>query len=114
MTIVEMPTPKLQAFALHAESRGQVQGSAERVFEHLDNHARLAAHMNLRSWRTGWSRMGLSLDEQAGRALGSRIHLEGRVLGVHLSLDGLVIEHIPPVRKDWRYRPIAERACACS
>ena len=101
MTIIEMPTPKLQAFALHAECRAQVQGSAGRVFEHLDDHARLAAHMNQRSWRTGWSRMALSLDEQAGRALGSRIHLEGRVLGVQLSLEEVVIEHTPPVRKVW-------------
>ena len=101
MKIVETALPKLEAFAHHAESRGQVQASAERVFELLDDHTRLAAHMNQRSWRTGWSQMALSLDEKAGRAPGSRIHLEGRVLGVQLSLEEVVIEHTPPVRKVW-------------
>ena len=99
--IVETALPKLEAFAHHAESRGQVQASAERVFELLDDHTRLAAHMNQRSWRTGWSRMTLSLDERAGRALGSHIHLAGRVLGVQLSLEEVVIEHTPPARKVW-------------
>lgn len=45
--------------------------------------------------------MTLSLDEQAGRALGSRIRLEGRVLGVQLSLEEVVTEHTPAARKVW-------------
>ncbi len=45
--------------------------------------------------------MTLSLDKQAGRALGSHIRLEGRVLGVQLSLEEVVTEHTPPARKVW-------------
>ena len=88
-------------FPHHAESQGQVQAPAGPVFEHLDDHTRLSAHMNQRSWRMGWSRMKLSLDEQAGRATGGRMHLEGRVLGVRLSLEEVVTEHRPPTRKVW-------------
>jgi hypothetical protein len=99
---VETAAPKLEVFAYHAESHEQIQAPAERVFGHLDDHTRLAAHMNQRSWRTGWSRMTLSLDEQAGRALGSHIRMEGRVLGVKLSLEEVVTEHTPPARRVWR------------
>jgi hypothetical protein len=42
--------------------------------------------------------MKLSLDEQAGHAAGSRLHLEGRVSGVLLSLAEEVTEHTPPSR----------------
>ena len=45
--------------------------------------------------------MKLSLDEQAGRAAGSRMRLAGRVLGVRLSLEEVVTEHTPPTRKVW-------------
>ena len=45
--------------------------------------------------------MTLSLDEQAGRSLGSHIRLQGRVLGVQLSLEEVVTEHTPPTRKVW-------------
>ena len=57
--------------------------------------------MNRRSWRLGWGRMTLHADEQAGRAVGSRMTLEGRVFGVSLSLAEVVTEHAPPTRKVW-------------
>ena len=99
---IDAPTAYGQeAYTHHAQSHGQVQAQAERVFEFLDDHARLSAHMNRRSWRMGWSRMKLILDEQAGRAVGSRMRLEGRVLGVQLSLEEAVTEHSPPTRKVW-------------
>ena len=98
MKIVESAPPGREAFPHHAESHGQIHVPAGRVFEHLDDHSRLSAHMTRRSWRMGWSRMKLSLDAQAGRAAGSRMRLEGRVLGVQLSLDEVVTEHTPPTR----------------
>jgi hypothetical protein len=45
--------------------------------------------------------MDLDLDERAGRAVGSRIRLEGRILGVRLALEEMVTEHAPPTRKVW-------------
>ena len=101
MKLDALAAPEQEAFAHHAQSHGQVQACAERVFEHLDDHTRLSAHMSRRSWRMGWSRMKLSFDEQAGRAAGSRMRLAGRVLGVRLSLEEVVTEHTPPTRKVW-------------
>jgi hypothetical protein len=92
-------TPEQSAFPYHAESRGRLQAPAGRVFAHLDDHTRLSAHMSRRSWRMGWGRMDLHLDERAGRAVGSRIRLEGRILGVWLALEEVVTEHAPPTRK---------------
>ena len=85
----------------HAESRGRIRATAERVFAHLDDHSRLAAHMSRRSWRMGWGRMQLQLDERAGHAVGSRIRLEGRVFGLRLGLEEVVTEYAPPARKVW-------------
>ena len=93
--------PNLGALPYHAESHNQLQGPVERIFAHLDDHARLAAHMNKRSWRMGWSRMKLHVDQAAGRAVGSQMRLEGRVFGVPLSLVEVVTERMPPTRKVW-------------
>ena len=93
--------PEENAFPYHAERHGRIQAPAGRVFAHLDDHRRLSAHMSRRSWRMGWGRMTLHLDELSGRAAGSRMRLEGRVLGVRLSLEEVVTEHTPPTRKVW-------------
>ena len=88
-------------YPFHAESQSRIRATAERVFAHLDDHERLAAHMSQRSWRMGWGRMELQLDERAGRAIGSRIRLDGRVFGVRLGLEEIVTEYEPPARKVW-------------
>jgi hypothetical protein len=93
--------PEQHAFPYHAESHGLLQAPAGRAFALLDDHTRLAAHMSRRSWRMGWGRMDLHLDERAGRAVGSRIRLEGRILGVRLALEEVITEHTPPTRKVW-------------
>jgi hypothetical protein len=93
--------PEQRTFPYHAESHGRLQARAGRVFAHLDDHTRLAAHMSRRSWRMGWGRMDLHLDERAGHAAGSRIRLEGRMLGMCLALEEVVTEYAPPARKVW-------------
>jgi hypothetical protein len=85
----------------HAETSGRIAAPAARVFAHLDDHSRLSAHMERRSWRMGWGRMELRLDERAGRAVGSHIRLEGRAFGVRIALDEVVTEYAPPARKVW-------------
>ena len=37
--------PQQDAYPYHTESHGRIRATAEHVFEHLDDHARLAAHM---------------------------------------------------------------------
>ena len=45
--------------------------------------------------------MTTELDEGRGRQVGSRIRLAGRVFGVELSVEEIVTERSPPLRKVW-------------
>jgi len=85
----------------HYETSGLVQASAERIFDHLDDHSRLSSHMTNPSWKMGWSRMTIEVDEGLGRKVGSRIRLAGRVLGIGLSVEEVVTERARPARKVW-------------
>ncbi len=85
----------------HYETTGIIQASPGEVFALLDDHARLSAHMNRRSWMMAGSRMDLELDSSRGRAVGAKIRLSGRVLGIPLSVEEAVTERNPPARKVW-------------
>ena len=91
----------LGALPLHGESRALVSASPDRVFALLDDHERLASHMSKSSWRMGGGRMQTTLDEGRGQSVGSHIRVSGRVLGLELSLDEVVIGREPPTRKVW-------------
>jgi len=86
---------------LRHESSGSVQASPEQVFAHIDNPARLVSHMRKGSWRMAGGQMNTATDAGRGQTVGSRIRLSGRVLGVELSVDELVVERDPPRRKVW-------------
>ena len=85
----------------HWESSAVIQAPAERLFEFVDDHANLTAHMGEPSWKMGWSRMELTLDENRGKRVGSHIRLDGKVLGIRLSLDEVVSKRNPPQSKSW-------------
>jgi hypothetical protein len=93
---VDIPTP-----TLHVESRGLIRALPDRVFAHVDDHARLSAHMKQRSWKMGGGHMDVALDEQRGQSVGSRIRIAGRVFGVRLWVDEIITERLPPERKVW-------------
>lgn len=86
----------------HEERTAVVEASAERLFDALDDHARMSAHMNARSWMLGGGRMETTTDEGDGRRVGSHIRLAGRVFGVRLFVDEVVTEHDRPRRKVWQ------------
>jgi Polyketide cyclase / dehydrase and lipid transport len=86
---------------LRHESSGLVQSPMDQVFAHLDDHTRLSSHMSEPSWRTGGGRMDTELDEGRGQKVGARIRLSGRVFGVALSVEEIVVERDPPHRKVW-------------
>ena len=88
-------------YSRHEEYTGTVMAPIERVFEHLDDQTRLSGHMKKRSWRMGWGKMELKLDQGRGREVGSHIVLEGRVLGIRIYLDEVVTERAPVLRKRW-------------
>jgi hypothetical protein len=89
-------------FPYRAESQGRIGAAPGRLFEHLDDHRLLSAHMSRRSWMMAGSRMALQLDERSGRAVGSHVRLEGRVLGVRLEVDEVVTVREPPRCKFWQ------------
>jgi hypothetical protein len=86
----------------HLEETVVLLAPADRVFEYLDDHGHLAAHMSRRSWRMAGSRMMMELDRQDGRAVGSTIRLRGEVLGLRLAVSSVVTDRRPPVLKAWQ------------
>ncbi len=85
----------------HFDSTVEVSAVADEVFSHLDDHSRLSAHMSNSSWMMAGSRMAIELDASEGRAVGARIRLRGQVLGIPLSVEEIVTERNPPLRKSW-------------
>lgn len=45
--------------------------------------------------------MEIELDDARGQIIGSRIRLSGKIFGVQLSVEEIVIERNPPHRKVW-------------
>ncbi len=80
---------------------GRVAANRAAVFAYLDDHARLAQHMEKPNWRMGWGRMTIASDAAQGRAVGSRLCVSGRVFGVALAVEEVVEVREPPVRKVW-------------
>ena len=88
-------------FSEHAEYTSVVHAPVDRVFSWLDDQTRLSSHMSKRSWKMGWGKMATEMDERRGRAVGSHIVLKGRVFGIRLYLDEVVVERDPPHKKSW-------------
>jgi len=88
-------------YSRHAEYSAVIPAPIEKVFAWLDDQTRLSQHMSKRSWKMGWGKMDTALDDRRGRAVGSHIVLSGRVFGIRLYLDEVVVEHEPPHKKSW-------------
>ena len=89
------------AFPFHESATVEVAMAPERLFERLDGHSRLAAHMEKPSMMTLGGRMAYTFDEGKGRAVGSAIRMSGHFLGISLGVDEIVTERDPPRRKVW-------------
>ncbi len=88
-------------YSLHHRSEVVVALDADTLFAMLDDHRRLASHMERPSWMMAGASMRVETDERGGQAVGSVIRLEGRVLGLSLAVDEAVTVRVPPVRKTW-------------
>jgi hypothetical protein len=91
----------LAMYSHHEESQALINASPDQVFAALDDHGRLSSHMGKSSWRMGGGRMETVVDASQGRTVGSHIVLRGRVFGVRLFVEEVVMVHEPPVRKAW-------------
>ena len=85
----------------HFESIAKLNAPAETIFSHLVDHQRLSAHMSQSSWMMAGAHMNIELDAAQGHALGSKIRLSGRVLGIPLVVEEAVTDYAPPLRKSW-------------
>ena len=90
-----------QTFSFHEGNSAFIAERPDRVFAKLDDHARLAAHMETPSWRMGWATMRIITDPERPRGVGAHIALRGRVFGLRLSVDEAVTRYEPPSRKEW-------------
>lgn len=90
-----------QVLPFHFESNIDVDAAAGDIFTLLDDHSRLSAHMTKPSRMMAGSVMTLEFDVSKGRAVGAFIRLTGRVLGIPLSVEEVVTERNPPLRKVW-------------
>ena len=85
----------------HRQSVARVRASPAALFAELDDQERLSSHMMKASPLMTGSTMGFEFDERGGRAVGSRMRLFGKVLGLSLEVIEQVTERDPPRRKVW-------------
>jgi hypothetical protein len=88
-------------YPLHFEACGAVAAQPAALFEQLDDPLRLSSHMRKKSMAMMGSSMQVETDERGGRALGSMTRMAGRVLGIPLGLEQVVVLREPPVAKTW-------------
>jgi hypothetical protein len=81
-----------------------LRASAQSLFDHLDDQARLGAHMGERSMMMMGGRMTYELDAAQGRAVGSLIKMGGSFLGIPLSVEEVVVVREQAHRKVWETR----------
>ena len=91
-------------YPLHHRSEVDVDADARSLFALLDDHRRLAGHMEKPSLMMAGATMRVETDAQQGQAVGSVIRVIGRVLGMNLAVEEVVTERVPPLRKTWETR----------
>src|SRR5262245_28203466 len=89
------------ALPKHFEQAVELRERAEVVFDHLDDFEQLGAHMMRSSWMMAGSRMSYDFDDARGRKVGAAVRLRGSFLGMRISIDEEVVEHVPPIWKTW-------------
>ena len=90
-----------QSFPFHNESAAWIKAPVDRVFAYLDDPEALAAHMGESSMMMAGSRMSIDVDADGGHVIGSKIRMQGRMMGIALSLEEVITERQVPSRKVW-------------
>src|SRR5262245_36058332 len=89
-------------FPFHHVSTVTLHAPPGAAFAHLDDFKKLSAHMERSSARLMGSKMTITTDALGGRVLGSKVRMDGQVLGMRLSLEEVVTEREPPFKKAWQ------------
>ena len=90
-----------RSFPFHEASSALVSARADRVFAYLDDPKALAAHMGESSLMMMGSRLSINVDADGGRVVGSQVRMQGRMMGIPLSLEEVITERQVPNRKVW-------------
>lgn len=91
-------------YSQQAEAIVEIKASADTLFQYLDDQASLGAHMEKPSMMMMGGKMSYEFDENRGRAIGSVIKMGGDVLGMKLSVEEVITERTPSLRKAWETR----------
>jgi len=86
----------------HEERTVFVDAFPEDVFAFADDHEKFSEHMGSSSWMMLGSRMTTTLDDRRGQEIGAHITMTGRILGIPLDLDEVVVERVAPWAKVWQ------------
>lgn len=95
-----MNTPS--EFPLHYESVVTLNATPQAAFAYLDDFRKLSSHMEKPSAAMLGSKMTITTDALGGRAVGSTVRMDGMILGIVVSLEEVVIERQPPLKKIWQ------------
>lgn len=85
----------------HYEEHIVVNADADVLFRFADNHHNFSSHMNKSQWWMGGGRFETKIDEGKGQKVGSHIQMAGKILGIKMFLDEVIIKREPPFRKSW-------------
>ncbi len=85
----------------HLESSALINANPQEVFNFVDDHQKFSSHMGQSSLVMGGGSMKTELDDKKGQIVGSHIKLNGKVFGIDLYLDEVVIKRVPPHLKEW-------------
>jgi hypothetical protein len=91
----------IKTYDRHAEDTVMVAGSVDAVFAVVDDPLKISTHMGRRTWMMAGSTMSTEVDELGGHAVGSRIRMTGRVIGIPVGLDQAITVREPPYTKQW-------------
>jgi len=91
----------IRMFPFHQETSAVLRAPVDAAFAYLDDFRKLSAHMEKSSAMMMGSKMTIETDQQGGRAVGSKVRMAGKMLGMTLALEEVVTERQPPYRKAW-------------
>jgi hypothetical protein len=95
-------------YAHREEVVRSIRTTSEDLFAYLDDQVIIVSHMEKPSAMMLGGSMRYILDEDRARKVGSVIRMEGRFLGISLSVEEVVTECEPPIRKSWETRGIPD------
>jgi hypothetical protein len=93
--------PTNASFSFQRDATSHIAATPSAIFDVLNDHDRLTAHMRKPSLMMAGGVMTVETDSHRGQALGSVIRMRGRVLGIPLHLEEVVVLYESPFRKTW-------------